>query len=251
MGQQARVPYDTMLRSYDEPDLKLEPRLYLRKLLQNVGEQRARARALSEKSRATNASQYDRNKKAIVYAVDDRVWLYYPVVAKAVKPKLSKLWRGPFVIAEVLSDVTYKLQLPNGSRVHNVVHANRLRMFVDQAQKPNYTLGPDSTETTINLPQIVCINDERIRTTSSGTRHREYFVQIATIDGLVEQWIDEHFILSGDLIYAFRQRQNQNSAMQFADEADGQQVFLCRQDVCDQSILTTGGMSPPSEYIHT
>ena len=92
-------------RSFDEPQLKLTSRLYLRQLLQDVGEQRARARALSEKSRARNALYYNQDKKPPVYAKGDRVWLYYPVMPKTVKPKLAKLWRGPFVIADVLSDV--------------------------------------------------------------------------------------------------------------------------------------------------
>ena len=238
MGQQARVPYDSMLRTYDEPRLKLEPRLYLRQLLQNVGEQRARARALSEKSRARNATYYNRDKKSHVYAKGDRVWLYYPVVSKTVKPKLSKLWRGPFVISDVLSDVTYRLQLPNGSRVHNVIHANRLRKFVDQAQSPDYDLELDSGGTKTSDPdRIIRIDDERIRTTGTGTRHREYLVQIGTTGGIVTKWIDEHFIISGDLIYAFRQRQKQHSALQLQDEADGQQVFVCRQDVCNPKYL--------------
>ena len=43
---------------------------------------------------------------------------------------------GSFVIAEVVSDVNYRLGLPNGCRIHGMVHANRLCRFVDRAQWP-------------------------------------------------------------------------------------------------------------------
>ena len=75
-------------------------------------------------------------------------------------------------------------------------------------------------------------------------------MQIATPGVLISKWMDGHFIISGDLVYAFRQRQKQRSAMHLQVEADGHQVFLCRQDVCRPSILTTAGMSQLYEYYY-
>ena len=160
-GQQARVPYDVSLRRYDEPELKLEPRLYLRSLLQKVGENRARARVLSERQRALQKTQYDRNKVPHKYLVGERVWLYHPVVPRAAqagapeerqKRKLASLWKGPFVVAEVLSDVMYRLELPDGARIHGIVHANRLRRFVDRADWPD--CHPPSDEMQGSRPRL-------------------------------------------------------------------------------------------------
>ena len=72
---------------------------------------------------------------------------------------------------------------------------------MDLAQSLDHELELDSSVTTTGPD----------RTTGTGTRHREYLVQMATRGCLITKWIDEHFIISGDLIYAFRQRKKQHS----------------------------------------
>jgi len=257
-GQAARVPYDVLLRQFDEPALKLEPRLLLRQKLQDVGEQRARARQLSELERNRYARLYNNARQQHRYAVGDRVWLYHPVVPRGVKPKLHNLWRGPFVIAEVLSDVNYRLEVPSGRRLHGVVHANRLKRFVDRARWPekpprDNQLGPvprlpagyEDLDFANDIPsaKMVRITDERIRTTSSGTRHREFLVTLKNSMGTRQVWLDEHFIIAGDLIYEFRHRRKRQQLGNLVAEGEGDQVFLA--GMCgNASTSLPGGMSP-------
>ena len=55
--------------------------------------------------------------------------------------------------------------------------------------------------------QLIRIEDERLRITSSGTRRREYLIVTRGQDGVERrEWVDEHGIIAGDSIYAFRQQ---------------------------------------------
>lgn len=256
-GQPARVPYDGRLRQFDEPKLKLEPRLYLRHTLQTIGEHRARARWLSEQERDRYKRVYDRKKKTHRYSVGDRVWLYHPVVPRGLKPKLYNLWRGPFVIAEVLSDVNYRLELPTGRRLFGMVHANRLRQFIDRANWPekprnDHQMGPaprlpsgyEELDLDNDLPpsKIIRIHGERTRVTANGSQHREYLVTLKDAKGKRQQWLDEHVIVAGDLIHDFRMRQRDHHLSDLIDETQGVHTFLT--GMCGEtSTFPSGGMS--------
>jgi len=51
---------------------------------------------------------YDRSQNDVIFRVGDQVYLYVPVVEERLSKKLSKFWRGPFVITEKISLVNYK-----------------------------------------------------------------------------------------------------------------------------------------------
>ena len=59
------------------------------------------------------------------------VWLHFPAVLRGRSPKLHWPWTGPFVVIEVLSDVTYRVHSekpkPGCRRQRFVVHSNHLK----------------------------------------------------------------------------------------------------------------------------
>jgi hypothetical protein len=49
--------------------------------------------------------------------------------------KLLPLWIGPFEILQKIGKVAYKLQLPEGMKMHNVIHVNLLKKFISGTGK--------------------------------------------------------------------------------------------------------------------
>ena len=72
------------------------------------------------------AKLHDAGAVRVTFSEGDLVWLLVPAIPVGTTPKLSKLWRGPFVVIGKLSDVTYRIEnLDTGKP--QVVHVNRLK----------------------------------------------------------------------------------------------------------------------------
>jgi ribonuclease HI len=237
-GRSARVPYDIMLRHFDEQQLATAPREYLRQVMTHLDETRARVRALNEEAMGKNKRIFDsRHKTAIeankTFEVNDQVWVYDPVVPKGRKKKLSNLWRGPFAIKRVISPVTYELDLPAGSKAHPVIHANRLAPYRDRAQRPTLpredtdfeplepTFLPTDDDEYVDSTEdkIIRIVDDRIRADASGQSYREYFVETRNdqCPSAGFQWIDEKHLIAGGLMWQYHESQRIKSRKQLLD----------------------------------
>jgi hypothetical protein len=78
------------------------------------------------------------------WKVGDKVWLEgrnlrlcYP------SRKLAPRWEGPFEIAQVISPVAFRLQLPPTWKIHNVFHASLLSTYRETTEHgPNYSNPP-------------------------------------------------------------------------------------------------------------
>jgi hypothetical protein len=70
-------------------------------------------------------------------------------VARRSNMKLAAKYYGPYKVVERLGEVAYKLELPQGSKVHSVFHVSLLKK----------QLGPNSTINT-SLPEIPRDNQE-------------------------------------------------------------------------------------------
>ncbi|KAH7435642.1 hypothetical protein KP509_06G073200 [Ceratopteris richardii] len=53
-------------------------------------------------------------------------------VTKKEKPELSPRFCGPWTIIKKISDVSYKLQLPENCKVHPVFHVSKLRPYISR-----------------------------------------------------------------------------------------------------------------------
>src|SRR5271154_1109525 len=77
------------------------------------------------------------------FALGDNVWLDNRNIKTTNNPKIGPRREGPFRISEVLGPLTYRLDLPNTWKVHNVFHATLLRPYVENAiHGTNYPRPP-------------------------------------------------------------------------------------------------------------
>jgi hypothetical protein len=220
-GRVARTPTNAALRQPGEGIVMLSRRQHLRTLKWDLAEMRQVVLERAERDFARRKEAYDKKgrKTPVGYVVGDRVWLYDPAVPKGLKGKLFSKWYGPFTIRRVCSAVTYELELPEGKRIHPVVHANRLHLCTARECPPTteMDLGRESTADALlpyahyvtqaerdGLPMVEEIVGERVRVTASGKRVVEFRCRYRGKTEDEAGWVPEKLVSAGDLVYRFR-----------------------------------------------
>ena len=92
----------------------------------------------------------DRSRRDLEFVVHDWVWLRLHQhsasgITAASPSKLAPRFYGPFLVLACIGEVSYRLRLPECSKIHDVFHVSLLKKFI----------GVPSTVTPVPLPPIV------------------------------------------------------------------------------------------------
>ena len=102
-------------------------------------------------------SQYDKTARLETFEVGDVVFVYCPHVKAHASKKLSMLWKGPYFIAQKVSQVLYKVRRLSDNKLLSVpVHVNRFKRADFSKQRPD-DLDPPLVESgqDIFAPELV------------------------------------------------------------------------------------------------
>eukprot|EP00742_Colponemidia_sp_Colp-10_P010829 GILJ01011943.1.p1 GENE.GILJ01011943.1~~GILJ01011943.1.p1 ORF type:complete len:1522 (-),score=171.97 GILJ01011943.1:111-4676(-) len=84
--------------------------------------------------------EYDQRHSDLEFYVGELVWLYTPVKAKGLSPKLMHHWHGPFRVDERIGPVNYRLRSMANRKLTHLVHIQRLKRCTSPDLRPTY--GP-------------------------------------------------------------------------------------------------------------
>ena len=168
-GEEMRMPLDVLTGGQDvsEDDSEIiNEHHYVMKLRENLEEIHSIARDSLGQAAKRQKQQYDKSVKRMEYNDGDLVRRYQPRIQKGVKKKLSRLWTGPWVIVEKLTDVLYKIKHSQNSP-SVIVHADNLKLYKGEILPRWYK--PHKTVLEAEIPDLRSIEDTQRVDSDSGT----------------------------------------------------------------------------------
>ena len=133
-GREPRLPIDVSLL----PPKGLSPSVleHRARIVRNISEGQIVAQDNVVKAQQAMKHYHDLRAKEPSFLEGDRVWVFSPAVPKGLTKKLLHRWHGPYRISKQLSLVHYQLSTCDNRRLTTKVHANRLKLYYDRADRP-------------------------------------------------------------------------------------------------------------------
>ena len=127
-GYNAKTITDLMLGRRSESGDEVDIHQYSKEIRDNLRDVHARIAAILTEVNEQRAEVVDDSMPR--FKIGDRVLVYDPTSKKGEPSKLKKRWKGPYVVMEQLSPVTYSLALDG---LIKTVHAERMKLYHDEA----------------------------------------------------------------------------------------------------------------------
>ncbi|MCO5560808.1 hypothetical protein L7F22_014428 [Adiantum nelumboides] len=152
------------------------------KNVQDMDEMYKKVKVVLKKSRAKQKKAVDRHRHEVVFSLGDWVLLRFGKARlKKMKgkerlfPKLSMRYYGPFKVCNRISDVAYRLNLPESWKIYNAFHVSLLRPYVGDV--PEDMAAEDQPEVEeldeILVQQILAHKERKVK----GKVGRRYLVK--------------------------------------------------------------------------
>ena len=202
----------------------------------------ARRDALTHMTRAQQL--WVKHRDTPKYAVGDRVWLDGRNL-KTDQPtsKLAPRRHGPFAIAQVMSPVSYRLELPHQWRIHPVFHIDLLTLYCETKMHGENYLRP--------LPELID-NEEEFEVEAVLDSHvfgrgrkLQYLVKWLGYPSSDNQWEDADKVHVDELVRAFQQQHPDKKThlkAGYIAESSSSHPMSCAHN--DDYSFSTGAASP-------
>ncbi|MCO5602273.1 hypothetical protein L7F22_056402 [Adiantum nelumboides] len=150
-----------------------------------------------EKTQAKQKKAADRHHCEVIFSLGDWVLLRFEKARlKKMKgkerlfPKLSMRYYGPFQVCDIISDVAYRLKLPESWKIHNAFHVSLLRPYVGDV--PDDMPAEDQPEVEeldeiLVSEQILAHKERKVK----GKVARRYLVKFRNYPPMDAKWMEE------------------------------------------------------------
>ena len=179
------------------------------------------------------------------YAAGDRVWLDgWNLKTDQPTSKLATRRHGPFAIAQVMSPISYRLELPHQWRIHPVFHTDLLTPYREtKMHGENYQRPPPELVDNEEEYKVEAILDSRV---FGRGRKLQYLVKWLGYPDSDNQWEDADKVHADELIRDFQQRHpNKKTHLRtgrITESSPSHSPMPCSRD--DNYSFSTGAASP-------
>ncbi|MCO5600263.1 hypothetical protein L7F22_054373 [Adiantum nelumboides] len=152
---------------------------------------------MGKKSQERQKKAADRDRRDLKLKENDWVLLRFEKARLRKKKgkerlfsKLSMRYYGPFQITERINDVSFRLRLPDTSKIHNAFHVSLLKPFrgdVPDDGEPHEQPKVEENEEILVLEQILAHNDMKTK----GKVRRRFLVKFKNYPALDAKWMEE------------------------------------------------------------
>ena len=106
--------------------------------------------------------------------------------------KLKPRYYGPYKVIRKIGEVAYELELPEGSKIHNVFHVSCLKKAIGQQIVISDTLPhlDDQGQLTLILEKLLKTRERRLRSRTI----KEYLVQWKDLPSEDAPWEEENIL---------------------------------------------------------
>ncbi len=146
-GREARNPCDIDLTPRDMISRSTDA--HMEKTITRMHEAHAEARERLIKHQAHMKEVYDRkcSNYTCSYRVGQLVYLFVPIIKLGLTRKLTRRWKGPFVLVEKTSPVNFRLKWAvGGKQLPNLMQVNRMKLVIARHERPREEEEPDTEE---------------------------------------------------------------------------------------------------------
>ncbi|MCO5560503.1 hypothetical protein L7F22_014118 [Adiantum nelumboides] len=167
------------------------------KYVLNTDEAYRKIKLALEKTQSKQKKATDRRRRELVFSLGDWVLLRFEKARlrkmkgkERLLPKLGMRYYGPSQVCDKISDVTYRLKLPEGWKIHNAFHVSLLRPFVGDVPEDMVSKEQPEVEELdeILVPaQIMAHKDRKVR----GKVAIRYLVKFKNYSPMDAKWMEE------------------------------------------------------------
>ncbi|MCO5588771.1 hypothetical protein L7F22_042730 [Adiantum nelumboides] len=143
------------------------------KYVQNMDEAYRKIKLALEKTQSKQKKAAERHRRELVFSLGDWVLLRFEKARlrkmkgkERLFPKLRMRYYGSFQVCDKISDVVYRLKLPEGWKIHNAFHVNLLRPFVGDVPEdmvPEEQPEVEELDEILVSEQILAHKDRKVR----------------------------------------------------------------------------------------
>ncbi|MCO5576990.1 hypothetical protein L7F22_030811 [Adiantum nelumboides] len=161
------------------------------KYVQNTDEAYKKIKLAFEKTQSKQKKAADRHRRELVFSRGDWVLLRFEKARlrkmkgkERMFPKLGMRYYEPFQVCDKISDVAYRLKLPEGWKIHSAFHASLLRPFVGNVPEdmvPEEQPEVEELDEILVPEEILAHKDRKVR----GKVARRYLVADFGVSRLV------------------------------------------------------------------